>query len=243
MTASAGARLLWSPQLVTRVGWADDLAHAVALAGAPLVELGAVKERALAAAADAAGAADVRVGPVPYALCVVEGLGALRLGAAVAVFKTPVSAPRGGQFRVVALASVPPGQGRGELGGLEDALADGELAEVLLTVPASEAHQLLVEAVDFYVTQRARGRALIRPLAPAEPWRELRGARTVWTLLETGDNFLKYAGPEERERAVERARRRYEQARDLARDLGDDRLARRAELRLADLGRAPQAPR
>jgi DMSO/TMAO reductase YedYZ molybdopterin-dependent catalytic subunit len=57
----------------------------------------------------------------------------------------------------------------------------------------------------------------------------------LFHLIETADNFVKYA-PEGRERAAEsRARKRYEEASRAATEAGDEEMARLIGLRLADL--------
>lgn len=56
----------------------------------------------------------------------------------------------------------------------------------------------------------------------------------ILRLLETADNFVKYAGEGREERAEKKARKRYEQAASLARSSGDEELLARATLRLAD---------
>jgi DMSO/TMAO reductase YedYZ molybdopterin-dependent catalytic subunit len=59
----------------------------------------------------------------------------------------------------------------------------------------------------------------------------------IFHLIETADNFIKYA-PEGREQAAEsRARKRYEEACNAAIEAGDEEMARLAGLRLADLDR------
>lgn len=54
----------------------------------------------------------------------------------------------------------------------------------------------------------------------------------IWHLLQTADNFLKYG---EDERAVSRARARYEEALAAAEEAGIDALVKQARLRLEDL--------
>jgi DMSO/TMAO reductase YedYZ molybdopterin-dependent catalytic subunit len=63
----------------------------------------------------------------------------------------------------------------------------------------------------------------------------------ILKLLETADNFVKYAGEGREERGRTRAAKRYEEAAALARKSGDTELLQRAELRLTDLSRA-QSP-
>jgi mannitol/fructose-specific phosphotransferase system IIA component (Ntr-type) len=222
MSASPGVSLLWSPQLVARIPTAEDAFDAIQQAARPLAELGAVTGEFLPAVV--AGEQQHPTGvesTVPFALVGTRALGALRLAAAVGVFKTPVlfSSARHRdrllEVRIVAVTSLPkPGDHGATLRGLGDSLRDGELAEVLLTIPATEAHALLCEAIDFYVRERAAG---------------------VWRLIEIGDNFLKYAKPTERARAMERAGKRYQEALEAARSLRHGELIRLVELRLADL--------
>lgn len=59
----------------------------------------------------------------------------------------------------------------------------------------------------------------------------------IFRLLETADNFVKYAKPGDQERAAERARARYEQALKLAAHKGDVALIEQVRLRMGDLGR------
>ncbi|MGH2754740.1 MAG: sulfite oxidase-like oxidoreductase [Actinomycetota bacterium] len=63
----------------------------------------------------------------------------------------------------------------------------------------------------------------------------------IFKLLETADNFVKYARPGEGERALDRARKRYEKAAELAQN-GDDEMLERIRLRLADLERLRGLP-
>jgi hypothetical protein len=142
----------------------------------------------------------------------------------------------------VVVASLPePGGQRAALRALDYTLHDGELAEILLTIPATEAHALLSEAIDFYARQRPEEATPLGGPGPAVAGsgqrRGERGARSVWRLIETGDNFLKYAAPAARPRAVERAEKRFREALEEARSLGDEELVRVIELRLADLER------
>ncbi len=60
-------------------------------------------------------------------------------------------------------------------------------------------------------------------------------------LIETADNFVKYAGPGREARAAGKARKRYERAEKLARDAGDDQLIEQIRLRVADLDRRAAA--
>ncbi|MEA2460864.1 MAG: hypothetical protein QOH90_1041 [Actinomycetota bacterium] len=59
----------------------------------------------------------------------------------------------------------------------------------------------------------------------------------ILKLLETADNFVKYAAPGREERGVKRARKRYQDAATLALRIGDEELHARATLRLQDLER------
>jgi DMSO/TMAO reductase YedYZ molybdopterin-dependent catalytic subunit len=59
----------------------------------------------------------------------------------------------------------------------------------------------------------------------------------IFKLLETADNFIKYAPPTRTERAAERARRRLEKAGELADRAGAAELVEQVRLRLADLDR------
>lgn len=62
----------------------------------------------------------------------------------------------------------------------------------------------------------------------------------IFRLLETADNFVKYAPAGREERAAERARRRYERAAKLAQRAGDEELMEQARIRIADLDRRAQ---
>jgi DMSO/TMAO reductase YedYZ molybdopterin-dependent catalytic subunit len=64
----------------------------------------------------------------------------------------------------------------------------------------------------------------------------------IFKLLETADNFVKYAPPGREGRAAERAKRRYERAARLAEKDGDAELVGQARLRLADLERRASLP-
>ncbi|HEY7874821.1 MAG TPA: sulfite oxidase-like oxidoreductase [Actinomycetota bacterium] len=64
----------------------------------------------------------------------------------------------------------------------------------------------------------------------------------IFELLETADNFVKYAPSGREERAAQRARKRYQRALDLARSSGDDEMAAQASLRLDDLERRASLP-
>jgi DMSO/TMAO reductase YedYZ molybdopterin-dependent catalytic subunit len=64
----------------------------------------------------------------------------------------------------------------------------------------------------------------------------------IFKLLETADNFVKYAGPGREERGAERARKRYEKAVKLAVKAGEAELVEQAKLRLADLDRNAELP-
>lgn len=64
----------------------------------------------------------------------------------------------------------------------------------------------------------------------------------IFKLLETADNFVKYAAPGREERAAERARKRYERAARLAEKEGDADMLAQARLRLSDLDRRAALP-
>ncbi|MGH2825864.1 MAG: sulfite oxidase-like oxidoreductase [Actinomycetota bacterium] len=64
----------------------------------------------------------------------------------------------------------------------------------------------------------------------------------TFRLIETADNFVKYAAPGKEARAASRARRRYEKAGRLAQQTGDDELAEQVRLRIADLERRAAMP-
>jgi DMSO/TMAO reductase YedYZ molybdopterin-dependent catalytic subunit len=59
----------------------------------------------------------------------------------------------------------------------------------------------------------------------------------IFRLLETADNFVKYAKPGDQQRAAERARDRYERALKLAQRKGDAALIEQVRLRMDDLER------
>jgi DMSO/TMAO reductase YedYZ molybdopterin-dependent catalytic subunit len=59
----------------------------------------------------------------------------------------------------------------------------------------------------------------------------------LFRLLETADNFVKYARAGGEQRAVERARKRYQRAAELARRTGDEEMFAQARIRLEDLDR------
>jgi DMSO/TMAO reductase YedYZ molybdopterin-dependent catalytic subunit len=59
----------------------------------------------------------------------------------------------------------------------------------------------------------------------------------IFRLVETADNFVKYAAPGHEQRASLRARERYERALELARDKGDSLLVEQVRLRIDDLER------
>lgn len=59
----------------------------------------------------------------------------------------------------------------------------------------------------------------------------------IFKLIETADNFVKYAGPGREERGAERARKRYMKAARLAEGANDDELLGQIKLRLEDLDR------
>lgn len=65
---------------------------------------------------------------------------------------------------------------------------------------------------------------------------------TIFHLLETGDNFVKYAAEGKQERAAERARRKFERAAELAVEVGDLEMLELARLRLEDLERRGAGP-
>ena len=64
----------------------------------------------------------------------------------------------------------------------------------------------------------------------------------IFKLLETADNFVKYAPPGREARAADRARRRYERAARLAERTGDAAMVEQAKVRLADLDRLASLP-
>jgi DMSO/TMAO reductase YedYZ molybdopterin-dependent catalytic subunit len=64
----------------------------------------------------------------------------------------------------------------------------------------------------------------------------------IFKLLETADNFVKYARPGNRDRALERARKRYEKAAEMAAAAGDGDTLERVKLRLSDLERLGDLP-
>jgi DMSO/TMAO reductase YedYZ molybdopterin-dependent catalytic subunit len=61
--------------------------------------------------------------------------------------------------------------------------------------------------------------------------------RRIFKLIETADNFIKYAPPSRRPRAAERARKRYEKAGKLAERAGAGDLVEQVSLRLGDIER------
>ena len=63
----------------------------------------------------------------------------------------------------------------------------------------------------------------------------------IFKLLETADNFVKYAPPSRREAASRRAKRRYEKAGKLAERAGADDLLEQVRLRLTDVERRLEA--
>jgi DMSO/TMAO reductase YedYZ molybdopterin-dependent catalytic subunit len=63
----------------------------------------------------------------------------------------------------------------------------------------------------------------------------------IFRLIETADNFIKYAPAGHEERADERARARYERAGELARIKGDQTLIEQIEVRMHDLERRAAA--
>jgi DMSO/TMAO reductase YedYZ molybdopterin-dependent catalytic subunit len=65
---------------------------------------------------------------------------------------------------------------------------------------------------------------------------------TIFRLLETGDNFLKYAAEGREARAAQRAREKYEKAAELAEGLEDDETMELVKIRLGDLERRHAQP-
>jgi DMSO/TMAO reductase YedYZ molybdopterin-dependent catalytic subunit len=65
---------------------------------------------------------------------------------------------------------------------------------------------------------------------------------TIFRLIETGDNFVKYAAEGRQERAAERARRKFERAAELASESGDAEMLELVRLRLEDLDRRHEQP-
>jgi DMSO/TMAO reductase YedYZ molybdopterin-dependent catalytic subunit len=64
----------------------------------------------------------------------------------------------------------------------------------------------------------------------------------IFELLETADNFVKYAPAGREERAAARARKRYQRALELAERAGDGDMTTQARLRLEDLERRASLP-
>lgn len=64
----------------------------------------------------------------------------------------------------------------------------------------------------------------------------------IFRLLETADNYLKYARPGRKARAIERARKRYEKAAELAAEIDDTETLAQISLRLGDLERLAELP-
>jgi DMSO/TMAO reductase YedYZ molybdopterin-dependent catalytic subunit len=64
----------------------------------------------------------------------------------------------------------------------------------------------------------------------------------IFRLIETADNFIKYAAPGKEARAAARARKRYEKAGRLAEQSDDAELREQVRLRLADLERRSLSP-
>jgi DMSO/TMAO reductase YedYZ molybdopterin-dependent catalytic subunit len=64
-----------------------------------------------------------------------------------------------------------------------------------------------------------------------------RDREKIFRLIETADNFVKYAAPGGEVRAEARAKKRYLKAQRLAEQSGDDELAEQVRLRLGDLER------
>jgi DMSO/TMAO reductase YedYZ molybdopterin-dependent catalytic subunit len=69
-----------------------------------------------------------------------------------------------------------------------------------------------------------------------------RDRQRIFELLETADNFVKYASTGREKRAADRARKRYGRALELAQKAGDDEMAEQARVRLADLDRRASLP-
>jgi DMSO/TMAO reductase YedYZ molybdopterin-dependent catalytic subunit len=65
---------------------------------------------------------------------------------------------------------------------------------------------------------------------------------TIFRLLETGDNFIKYAAEGKQERAAQRAREKFERAAELAESVGDLEALELVRIRLADLQRRHEQP-
>jgi DMSO/TMAO reductase YedYZ molybdopterin-dependent catalytic subunit len=65
----------------------------------------------------------------------------------------------------------------------------------------------------------------------------------IFHLIETADNFVKYADIGKEERAAERARERYQEAADLAVRADDAYMIEQVKLRIADLERRAALPR
>ena len=65
---------------------------------------------------------------------------------------------------------------------------------------------------------------------------------TIFRLIETGDNFVKYAAEGRQERAASRARRKFEKAAELAGESGDVEMLELVRLRLEDLERRHERP-
>ena len=68
------------------------------------------------------------------------------------------------------------------------------------------------------------------------------GRERIFELLETADNFVKYAPPGREERASGRARKRYQRALEVAERAGDREMVDQARLRLDDLDRRASLP-
>lgn len=70
-----------------------------------------------------------------------------------------------------------------------------------------------------------------------------RTSARIFRLIETADNFVKYAKPGGEARAAERARKRYQRAYELASVSGDDAMLEQARIRIHDLeARAIEVP-
>lgn len=225
-------QLFAAPGLVGRLGEAEDGADAVRQVASLLTAAGAAE----LALADAAAAQTLVAAPAahPYVLVAGPLPGVRTPAAALAVFRLPVpvpSAPTASTldvrtFAVIGTAAHAPRVVR----AVRDTLEDGELAEILMDVPASEAHALVSEAVDFYADHGpVHSQAGTGSSVPATG----RRVREIWRLLETGDNYLKYSPPADRQRAEDRARKRWEQALSDAKAISHIRLQRLAQRRLA----------
>jgi DMSO/TMAO reductase YedYZ molybdopterin-dependent catalytic subunit len=66
--------------------------------------------------------------------------------------------------------------------------------------------------------------------------------KKIFRLLETADNFVKYAKSGSEARALSRARGRYDKARKIAEKFGDDEMIEQVRLRLIDLEQISSTP-